>query len=163
MKQIWAPWRMQYIKQCQTAKTKNDGCFLCLPNKKNSYVVYQGKYCYIMLNRFPYNPGHLMIVPYRHLGSIEQLSESESQEMFQLMNYSISALKQTMKPEGFNIGINIGNVAGAGVPDHIHIHLVPRWLGDTNFLPVLTDTKIINQALKDTKQKLKKIIKSIVK
>ncbi|MEO0084702.1 MAG: HIT family hydrolase, partial [candidate division WOR-3 bacterium] len=79
------------------------------------------------------------------------------------MNYSISALKQIMKPEGFNIGINIGKVAGAGVPDHIHIHLVPRWLGDTNFLPVLTDTKIINQALKDTKQKLKKIIKSIVK
>lgn len=160
MKQLWAPWRIEYIKESQKPKVKNQKskCFLCMKNKGNTdnYVVFKGKNAFIMMNRYPYNPGHLMIAPYRHIGLIEKCNEQETREMFKLLQKSVVVLKKVMKPDGFNIGINLGYVAGAGVPGHIHIHIIPRWLGDTNFMPIVSNTKIINEELVKMYHKLKK-------
>lgn len=161
MKQIWAPWRMEYIKQAQNSKlkAKNSGCFLCAYNRKKdnkNFILYYGKYSFIIMNRFPYNAGHIMIAPYRHIGQIEKLNSNETTEMFRLLQQSIIIIKKIMNPDGFNVGINIGLVGGAGVPDHIHMHIIPRWLGDTNFMPIISDIKIINEELEKTFSKLKK-------
>ena len=161
MKQIWAPWRIEYIKQSQKAKLKTGrkGCFLCLNSSKSdgkNLILLRGKYAFVIMNRFPYNPGHLMIAPYRHIRTIEQCRAEEAGELFQLLKHCISALKMVMKPEGFNIGVNIGNVAGAGVPGHLHIHIIPRWLGDTNFMPIIGEIKIINEELHKMYRKVKK-------
>ncbi len=155
MKQIWAPWRIEYINQTQSSKRKvqNLRCFLCL---KKNFILHKGKYSFIVMNRFPYNSGHIMVAPYRHIGSIEELNSNETGEMFALIQKSVITLKKIMKPDGFNIGINLGSVSGAGVPGHIHIHIIPRWLGDTNFMPIISDTKIINESLKNTFKILKK-------
>jgi ATP adenylyltransferase len=162
MKQLWAPWRIEYIKASQPSKRKGQKseCFLCVKNKTNTYnfVLFKGKYAFIMMNRYPYNPGHLMIAPYRHIGLIEKCNDQESEEMFKLLQKSVVALKKMMKPDGFNVGINLGYVAGAGVPGHIHIHLIPRWLGDTNFMPIINDTKVINEGLTNMYNKLKKVL-----
>ena len=158
MKQIWSPWRLEYIEQSQKNKSKNQ-CFLCISKTKKkviNFVLYQGKYSFIILNRFPYNAGHLMVVPYRHVGFIEKLTTQETTEMFALVQKSIMVLRKVLKPDGFNIGANIGKIAGAGVPGHIHLHVVPRWSGDTNFMPVVGDIKIINDTLNRIYNKLKK-------
>jgi len=165
MKQIWSPWRLEYIEQSQKDKSKNQ-CFLCInktKKKMNNFVLYRGKYSFIILNRFPYNAGHLMVVPLRHIGAIEKLTAQETSEMFSLVQKSVVVLKKVFKPDGFNIGANIGKVAGAGVPGHIHLHVVPRWSGDTNFMPVVGDTKIINDSLNRIYNKLKKQLDSMGK
>jgi ATP adenylyltransferase len=149
MKYIWAPWRIQYIRN-----EKPKGCILCdkpaEDKDKENYVLYRGKNNFIMLNAFPYNPGHLLIAPYRHVGSLELLTTEERNEHYELVSRSIKVLKSEINPAGFNIGANLGKVAGAGIDDHFHSHIVPRWNGDTNFVPVLADVRVVPQALADT-------------
>jgi ATP adenylyltransferase len=149
MKYIWAPWRIEYVRS-----EKPKGCILCDKPKQNkdaeNYILFRGKLNFIMLNAYPYNPGHLMVVPYRHLASLIQLTEEERNEHFALVSRGIEVLQQAFKPAGYNIGANLGKVAGAGIDDHFHSHIVPRWQGDTNVIPVLADTRIIPQALQDT-------------
>jgi ATP adenylyltransferase len=152
MKYLWAPWRMDYI-----LGEKKRGCFLChkLKEKKNkkNLILFQGDYVFVMMNRYPYTNGHLMIVPKRHCLNVEQLDNDELKELFDLLRTSIQVLKITLHPHGFNIGMNIGKVGGAG-EDHLHLHVVPRWAGDTNFMPVIGETKAIPEYLEKTYQKL---------
>lgn len=154
MEYIWAPWRMQYI-----TAVREGGCILCQKPTENddetNLIIYRGKDNFIILNSFPYNPGHLMVAPYRHLARLEDLSDEELIEHFDIVKRSVKLLTVVTKPMGFNIGMNIGRVAGAGIEDHIHTHVVPRWQGDTNFMPVVSDTKVMPEALKATYQKLK--------
>lgn len=149
MKHIWAPWRIQYILQ-----EKPGGCILCdMPREDRdaqNYILYRGAKNFIILNSYPYNPGHLLVAPYRHIPDLEELTEEERNEHFGLISRSIKVLKDVFQPGGFNIGANIGKVAGAGIEDHFHSHIVPRWQGDTNYVPVLGDIRVVPQALVDT-------------
>jgi ATP adenylyltransferase len=153
MEYLWAPWRIQYILQ-----EKPKGCILCDKPKENkdeeNCIVNRGRKNYVMLNCYPYNPGHLLIVPYRHIPSLEDLTDEECHEHFQLVSRSLTALREAFHPQGFNIGANIGAVAGAGIDDHFHSHIVPRWQGDTNYVPVLADVRVVPQALADTYKQL---------
>ncbi len=154
MKQIWAPWRIEYI-----LSDKRDGCFLCEaarqePSEEN-LVLHRGKACFVIMNRFPYNPGHLMVVPYRHVGSLRELTKEEQCEMMELAALCTEILDSEMNPDGYNLGINLGKVAGAGLETHVHLHIVPRWNGDTNFMPVLADVKVIPEHLIATYRKLR--------
>ncbi len=152
MKYLWAPWRMDYI-----LGDKKKGCFFCRKLKekedKKNLILYQGNHVFVVMNRYPYNNGHLMIVPKRHHLGLEQLNEKESRELFDLMRASVKVLKTCFRPHGFNIGINIGKVGGAG-EDHLHLHIVPRWAGDTNFMPVMAETKVVPEYLEKTYQRL---------
>ncbi len=154
MKQLWAPWRIEYIQM-----EKPKGCILCdKPKQKDdaaNYILYRGDKNFIIMNSYPYNSGHLMIVPYNHTANLEELTSEERQEHFEIVSRSVKILKQAFNPDGFNIGINLGRVAGAGIDDHIHTHIVPRWQIDTNFMPVIADSKVINEALAETYKKLK--------
>jgi ATP adenylyltransferase len=153
MKHIWAPWRIEYILQ-----EKPGGCILCDMPKENkdakNYILYRADKNFIIMNSYPYNPGHLMVAPYRHIANLEELTEEERNEHFQLVSRSIRVLREVFQPGGFNIGANIGKVAGAGIDDHFHSHIVPRWQGDTNYVPVLADVRVIPQALAETYQSL---------
>ncbi len=155
MKKIFAPWRIRYIEA-----PKYEGCIFCDFPKENRdeerLIVYRGKRCFVILNNYPYNPGHVMVAPYRHFKEIEEMSEEEGAEMLELTKKAVKVIKKVMKPDGFNIGINIGKVAGAGIEQHLHIHIVPRWEGDTSFIPVLADVKIIPEAVAETYKKLKR-------
>jgi ATP adenylyltransferase len=152
MKYLWAPWRMDYI-----LGEKKRGCFFCKNLKKKesekNLILAQGEYVFVVMNKYPYNNGHLMVVPKRHCLDLEQLDDNELKELFSLLKTSIKVLKSILRPHGFNIGINIGKVGGAG-ENHLHIHIVPRWAGDTNFMPVIGETKIIPEYLEKTYQKL---------
>ncbi len=158
MEHLFAPWRIKYIKMAQE---KDIDCIFCYypscPKEEDlkNLLLHRGKRAFVIFNRFPYNPGHLMVAPYKHTGNLEDLSVEETIELHELVVKCVSVIKKTMNPEGFNIGINIGKTAGAGFKDHIHIHIVPRWNGDTNFMPVIADTKVIPEALTDTYKKLK--------
>ncbi len=154
MRQIWAPWRMQYI---QTEKP--EGCILCEKPRQDSdvanYILYRGDKNFVMMNSYPYNPAHLMVVPYRHVASMEGLTDEELHEHIEIISRSVGVLRQVFGPAGFNVGMNIGGVAGAGIEDHIHTHIVPRWQGDTNFMPVMADVRVVPEALAETYGKLK--------
>ena len=154
MERIWAPWRIQYIRQ-----EKPEGCILCeKPGQKKdtqNYILYCGDKNFVILNTYPYNPGHLMVAPYRHVANIEELTEEERNEHFEMVSRSVRVLRQVFNPGGFNIGINAGKVAGAGIDEHFHTHIVPRWQGDTNFMPVLADIRVVPEALTETYQKLR--------
>lgn len=146
---------MDYILK---GKGKRKGCIFCLNSKRNKdhekLIVYRGEYAFVMMNRFPYNNGHLMVAPYRHCTELELLNPLESNELFDLLRQSIKVLKGSLCPHGFNIGVNIGKVGGAG-EEHIHFHIVPRWAGDTNFMPILGETKVVPEYLAHTFQKLR--------
>lgn len=161
MKIMWAPWRIEYIRS-----PKHDGCIFCDFPKENRdrerLILYRGEHCFIIMNNYPYNPGHVMIAPYRHVGKWEDLTDQELLEMMQLSQLVIKALKRTMNPHGFNMGVNLGRVAGAGIDDHVHLHIVPRWNGDTNFMPVIADTKVIPESLEEAYDELKAAIDEIV-
>ncbi len=154
MEQIWAPWRIEYIR-----KAKEDGCILCRKPKENNdeanFILYRGQNNFVLLNIYPYNPGHLMVVPYKHTANLADLTDGEIIEHFDLVKRSLGLLKEVLNPTGFNIGLNLGKVAGAGIATHLHTHIVPRWEGDTNFMPVLSDTRIIPEALAATYRSLK--------
>ena len=154
MKQIWAPWRLEYI-----LKDKEKGCIFCRKPEQNeddkNYILYRGKTCYVMMNLYPYTGGHLMVSPYKHAADTTKLSQDELTELMTVTNKSIKALKKLMSPDGFNVGINIGKAGGAGIEEHLHVHIVPRWAADTNFMPVLSDTRVIPEGLTETYDKLK--------
>ncbi len=154
MDKLWAPWRISYV-----SNTKIKGCIFCKAlkerNDRKNRVIFRSKYSFAMLNTYPYNNGHVMVVCNRHVASIEQLSEQEFLDINKVVLKMLSSLRHVLKPAGFNIGINLGKVSGAGIDKHIHIHIVPRWLGDTNFMPVISKTKIISQSLDELYRKLK--------
>jgi ATP adenylyltransferase len=154
MDQLWAPWRRGYILQ-KAAKH----CFLCRAQKSSQdqkhFVLKRTPHSFAILNIYPYNNGHLMVVPNRHVKGLDKLSPTELLDLFQLVNQMTLRLEKIMKPDGMNLGINLGRTAGAGVPGHIHVHLVPRWSGDTNFMPVISGTKVISESLKSVYRRLK--------
>jgi ATP adenylyltransferase len=151
MNQLWAPWRMAYIAGIGH---KDEGCIFCKKPEENkdreNLILYRGKQCFIIMNLFPYNNGHLMVVPYAHCPDIGFLDKQASGEVWECICLSRKALTETLHPDGFNIGINLGRTAGAGIDTHLHVHIVPRWNGDTNFMPVLGEAKVISQALHET-------------
>ncbi len=161
---LWAPWRLKYIQSVSKDKTISKCLFCELVKKddKEAYIIYRGRYNYIVLNAFPYTTGHVMIVPYKHVRSIEQLDDETLVEMVKLLKIIVKVLKETYAPDGFNIGFNIGRAAGAGVEAHVHLHIVPRWVGDSNFMTIISATRVLPEALEDTYNKLKSSIKKYV-
>lgn len=156
MDHLWAPWRMHFIRKCRKEKPK---CIFCnKPKSKNSkkdYVLEVAKYCFVILNLYPYNNGHLMIAPLRHISNLTDLKKEESAELFALLQKWEKILTKTLTPHAFNIGANIGRPAGAGF-EHLHFHIVPRWNGDSNFMPVVAGAKILNMSLDALYELLKK-------
>ena len=154
---IWAPWRLAYVKGA--AKDSDAGCIFCVKpvadDDEANLIVHRGERCFVILNLFPYTNGHLMIAPYEHLGSIADLEPDTVAEMMALTQRGIRALEEKYSPHGFNVGFNQGRVAGAGVEHHIHMHVVPRWGGDTSFMPVLGDTRVMPQSLEQSYEALK--------
>lgn len=163
MRRIWAPWRMEYILNAGKA----EGCILCdkpaEKKDKSNYILYRGKLNFIILNAFPYTPGHLMVAPYRHIGNVTETSEKEAKEHVELIQLCVRLLTGEAKPAGFNIGMNLGKVAGAGLEGHIHTHVVPRWNGDHNFMTVVADTRVLGEGLEVTYRKLKARLTGLLK
>ncbi|WP_297494911.1 HIT domain-containing protein [Thermococcus sp.] len=160
MKILWAPWRIEYIRS-----PKHEGCIFCDFPKENRdrerLILYRGKHAFVIMNNYPYNPGHVMVAPYRHVANWEELTDEELLEIMKLTQMIIRAIKKAMKPDGFNLGVNLGRVAGAGIDTHVHLHIVPRWNGDTNFMPVIADTKVIPESLEEAYDELKKAIEEV--
>jgi ATP adenylyltransferase len=153
--QLWAPWRLEYIRQAD----EQEGCLFCRAlesDDETGFVLRRGREAFALLNRFPYASGHLMVAPYRHVGEFSELGDGEVIEIHRLASQGMGALAQLYGPQGFNLGWNLGRIAGAGVIDHIHLHVVPRWAGDTNFMPVLADVKVLPEHLVETRRKLAK-------
>ena len=160
MERLWAPWRMEYITEAP-----RPGCLFCRviedPNDKDAaLVVWRPSQAIVLLNKYPYNPGHVMVAPHGHVGNLEDLDDTQTTDLMRALKRTITVLKTTLKPEGFNIGANVGRVAGAGMPDHVHLHVVPRWNGDTNFMPVLGEVKVVNEHLSRTAAKLSEAFSS---
>jgi ATP adenylyltransferase len=157
MHQLWAPWRMAYIASSQ----RPTGCVFCVcvkrhePRDASSLVLHRGRHAFVIMNRFPYNSGHLMVAPYAHVKALESLQPDVILDLLGLTTLSLSALQAEIRPEGFNIGLNLGRVSGAGIEDHLHLHIVPRWNGDTNFMPLFAETRVIPEHLHATYRKLR--------
>lgn len=149
-KPLWAPWRLEYVEQADEAGR----CIFCEP--EDDLVVHRGETAFVLLNRFPYTSGHLMVVPVRHVNDLGVLSDAEALEIHKLATTAIAALRAEYSPNGHNLGWNLGRVAGAGIVDHVHLHVVPRWAGDTNFMPVLADIRVIPEALAKTAERLRR-------
>jgi len=155
MERLWSPWRSQYV----TSAGGDDGCFLCdgLAGGDDAAtgILYRGTHSFVILNAFPYNSGHLMVAPTRHVGETSELRSDEAHELMDVTLSSVKVVREAMSPHGFNVGMNLGRIAGAGVPGHLHVHVVPRWGGDTNFMPVVGETKVLPELLADTDKKLR--------
>lgn len=153
MDRLWAPWRINYVKK----SAKKKGCIFCrgIKSKPKGSVILKTRYSLGLLNIYPYNNGHLMVAPRRHIRDIVQLKPVEVIDLFESIKNLKKKLDKILRPEGYNIGINIGEVAGAGIPAHLHIHIVPRWKGDTNFMPAISNSKVISQSLKELYRRLK--------
>ncbi len=153
---IWAPWRLAYVKDA--SKDVEQGCIFCAKpaedDDRENLIVHRGERCFVILNLYPYTNGHLMVAPFEHVAGLEDLPAETTAEMMALAQRAITVLKGTYEPHGFNVGFNQGRVAGAGVEHHIHMHVVPRWGGDTNFMPVLADTRVMPQTLEQTYEAL---------
>src|SRR5436309_3256509 len=151
--QLWAPWRLEYIKSADD----EPGCIFCLAlegDYDEKLVVHRGDHAFVLLNKFPYSSGHLMVAPVRHVGEYGELDDEEAVEIHRLAQAGMGALAQVYAPQGYNLGWNLGRIAGAGVLDHVHLHVVPRWAGDTNFMPVLADVKVLPEHLVETRRRL---------
>ena len=150
MDHLWAPWRLSYVKAA-TAPTAADPCFICqglaAEDDRANLVALRTPLSVVVLNRFPYNNGHLLVAPRAHKGRLDELTSAELLETMETLRRMVGVLDETMRPAGYNVGLNLGHVAGAGLPGHLHWHVVPRWHGDTNFMPVLADVKVIVQSL----------------
>ncbi len=162
MDKIFAPWRMQYIlSNSDSGDPQEKGCIFCnflkLDEDEKRLIVERGKHCFVIMNAYPYNPGHLMVVPYRHTADVTSLAAAEFGEMTALVQKSVRALTALMQPHGFNIGMNLGKAAGAGIDQHLHMHIVPRWNGDTNFMPVVGEVRVVSESLASTYSRLKAI------
>jgi ATP adenylyltransferase len=158
VERIWSPWRMAYI-QAAKEQGEDGGCIFCdLPAEGDdvrTMILARGELAFVIVNSFPYNPGHLMVAPFRHVGAFTSLEAAELADVDALVARSIRALEQEMEPHGYNLGMNLGRVAGAGIPDHVHWHLVPRWNGDTNFMPVVGQTRVLPELLEETYARLR--------
>jgi len=156
LEHLWAPWRMAYIEQAQNA---GDRCILCdKPREAQdeaNFILFRGRFNFVIMNAFPYNNGHLMVAPLAHTTQLSILEDNARQEHIDIVSRCADILKEALRPAGFNIGLNLGRVAGAGVDQHLHCHIVPRWEGDVNFMPVLADVRVINQAIADTYKHLR--------
>lgn len=154
MKRIWAPWRVQYLRNPDPTR-----CIFCDKPKEDrdeeNLILYRGNLNFVIMNAFPYNPGHLMVVPFRHNGKLEDMTSEERREHYELVSRAVGVLREVAKTENFNTGMNLGRVAGAGIADHIHTHIVPRWNGDNNFMPVIGETRVISESMRDIYQRLK--------
>jgi ATP adenylyltransferase len=158
---LWAPWRIEYI-----TGPKDEECIFCVAGSREAdgkdgpgeRPIDRGRACFTLLNTYPYAPGHVMVAPYRHLAALEELDEREHLELMSLASRAIRAIRGAMNPDGFNVGLNLGKVAGAGIADHLHLHVVPRWQGDTNFMPLIGDTHVIPQALDATRDLLREAL-----
>ena len=147
MKRLWAPWRTTFLHG-----PRPRGCIFCRAkrrpaNDRKTFVVARGRRAFALLNVYPYNNGHVMIAPYRHVGALDALHAEEWAELLRLLQRLLPKLKRHLHPHGVNVGLNLGRAAGAGIPGHLHLHVVPRWVGDVNFMPILTDAKVISQSL----------------
>ncbi|MDQ6671811.1 MAG: HIT domain-containing protein [Chloroflexota bacterium] len=156
MERLWTPWRRAFVEGA-TADADST-CFLCSKpgehDDRANLILWRGERAYVLLNLYPYNSGHLLIAPYAHAGDLATLDSSVAQELMALTQRSVVVLQQEYRPEGFNVGMNLGKPAGAGVPDHLHVHVVPRWNGDTNFMPIVAATKVLPEALDQTYARL---------
>jgi ATP adenylyltransferase len=153
VERLWAPWRLEYVQAADEAT----GCVFCdalARDEDEALVVQRAEHAFVLLNKFPYASGHLMVAPKRHAGDFGSLDDAEAVEIHRLAAAALRALRETYEPDGFNLGWNLGRVAGAGVVDHVHLHVVPRWSGDTNFMPVLADVKVIPEHLSETRKRL---------
>ncbi len=155
MERIWAPWRMEYITS--TKDPLNAGCFLCVDQQEDekALVLTRVGKAFMIMNKFPYSNGHIMVVPVRHVGRLDELTDEELLDMMRLVRTASSLLKDVMSIDGLNVGINMGRAAGAGLEEHLHIHVVPRWFGDTNFMPVMGETRVISEHLYESYRRLK--------
>jgi ATP adenylyltransferase len=152
-RQLWAPWRVEYVQNAD----EQPGCVFCRAadgDDESGLVVHRGNKVFVLLNRFPYSSGHLLIAPFRHTGDFVGLEDAEAAEVHALAASGLRALGDVYAPDGYNLGWNLGRVAGAGVVDHVHLHVVPRWGGDTSFMPVLADVKVLPEHLEETRRKL---------
>ena len=160
MKQLWSPWRLEYL-----TAPKAEGCIFChaagSEGDRENLVLLRGARAFLILNRYPYNNGHFMSVPYDHVPSLEDLDPATLTELMLLVNRGIIALRACMRPDGFNVGVNLGAVAGAGIEDHVHVHVVPRWAGDTNFMPVVGDMRVVPQTWMQTYDDLKAALEDV--
>ena len=154
MDQLWAPWRAVLFDNY-----KSDGCIFCdlpaLGDDRKALILHRGQGAFIIMNAYPYSSGHLMVVPFRHVARLDELTGEERSEIMELVALAERVLTRALKPEGFNVGFNLGKAGGAGVDSHLHCHVVPRWVGDTNFMPVLGETRVINESLEATYDKIK--------
>jgi len=154
MRTLWAPWRIKYVEVKQP-----EGCIFCdkpaETEDEANLILYRDRLAFIILNAFPYNNGHVMVAPYRHVANLQDLSDEEKLQIMQLTGLAQDVISSALHPDGFNVGINLGKSAGAGIANHIHAHVVPRWIGDTNFMPVIAETRVIPEALSATYSKLK--------
>lgn len=154
MENLWSPWRMKYV----TDADNPDGCVFCTaPAQADdlaNLIVHRGKDCFAILNRYPYTSGHLMVVPFAHVSSIELLTPEVRAELFEMVNHAIGVLREVYHPDGFNVGINMGEAAGAGIAEHAHVHIVPRWAGDTSFMSTVGETRVIPEELGVTWQRI---------
>ncbi len=154
MENLWSPWRMKYV----TDTDNPDGCVFCIApaqaDGSTNLIVHRGKDCFAILNRYPYTSGHLMVVPFAHVSSIELLTPEVRAELFEMVNHAIGVLREVYHPDGFNVGINMGEAAGAGIAEHAHVHIVPRWAGDTSFMSTVGETRVIPEELGMTWQRI---------
>ena len=151
MKTMWAPWRMEYI-----LGDKENGCIFCKAlSEQDNLTLFKGKATLVVMNKYPYINGHLLVAPIKHISTLEQLSKSEMGNLLKTVEQSVAILKKVMTPDGFNVGLNLGKVAGAGVEEHLHFHIVPRWFGDTNALTVFADVRVIPEHIITTYNNLK--------
>jgi ATP adenylyltransferase len=156
VKQLWAPWRLEYIK----STAEGSSCVFCAAVQgydEEKLILHRGARSIALLNRYPYSSGHFMVAPNRHVGEFGELDQEEVLELHRLASAGMDALAKTYGPQGYNVGWNLGRIAGAGVVDHVHLHVVPRWAGDTNFMPVLADTKVLPEHLQETRRGLANI------
>ena len=153
-KKLWAPWRSAFI-----LSQKEKGCVFCnrlkMKDCASNLILFRGERIFVILNKFPYNVGHTMVVPIRHIGVLEKLGSKEANELFELTRKTVAVIKRALRPESMNLGMNLGRYAGAGVPGHLHMHIVPRWSGDTNFMPVIGKTHVVSLPLEPIYQKIK--------
>jgi ATP adenylyltransferase len=156
MNHIWSPWRMEYIEN----NNKEDGCIFCNAQEREdsaeNLIAFRGEHSYVILNRYPYTSGHLMVVPFDHQPNLEELDPQTRAEMMELTSRSMTILRNVYNPQAFNMGANIGEAAGAGVKEHVHLHIVPRWYGDTNFMSTLGETRVLPEILEDTYERVRK-------